>query len=100
MSSTLRIHRGHASHKRVVMLGTRELGRLDNEVNDFEIEPGKHLVELRMGMYHSLPTVFVVAEGQVLELKAVENPDAILPIFQGGAIKLERYEEGSKAGHP
>lgn len=93
MSTTLRIHRGHASPERVVMLGQHALGRLEHEVNDFEIEPGKHVVELRLGMFHSLPTVFVAVDGAVLELKVVENPDAILPILQGGAIKLEPYVE-------
>lgn len=95
MSTTLRIHRGFASPERVVLLGGRELGRLENEVNDYAIEPGKHLIELGLGVYHSLPTVFVARPGEVLEFKAVENPDAILPILLGGAIKLERVEEAA-----
>lgn len=87
---TLRIHRGNASSHRVVMLGKKELGRLEEEVNDFEVPIGSHVVELALGNFHGMPTKFRIHEGEVLEFRAVEDPDAILPIFLSGTIKLKK----------
>ncbi len=90
MAVTLRIHRGYASPERVVLLGKERLGHLDHEVNDFRVSPGRHVLELGVGPYHGLPTSFDAVDGSLLEFKAVEDPDAILPMFLGGAIKLEQ----------
>lgn len=90
MSATLRIHRGLCSKERVLTIGGRAVGTLAEEVNDFDITPGDHVLSLNLGIYHSVPTHVRVTDGTVVEFKAVENPDALLPILQGGFIKLER----------
>lgn len=90
MSATLRIHRGLCSADRVLTIGGKKVGSLSEEVNDFEITPGDHVLSLNLGIYHSVPTHVRVADGTVVEFKAVENPDALLPVLQGGFIKLER----------
>lgn len=93
MAVTLRIHRGYASPERVVLLGTDRLGHLEHEVNDFLVDPGRHVIELGVGPYHGLPTSFEAMDGTLLEFKVVEDPDAILPMFLGGAVKLERVPQ-------
>lgn len=90
MSATLRIHRGFASADRVVMLGSTALGPLSQEVNDFAIPEGRHVVSLKLGRYNSVATGVTVKDGDLVELKTVENPDAILPILQGGFLRLDR----------
>ncbi|MCA0437298.1 MAG: hypothetical protein M9891_06700 [Austwickia sp.] len=89
MSATLRIHRGHASADRILMVGSDELGRLAEAVTTFTVPAGHHVIRLKLGPYHSVATQVEVAEGAVLDLKAVEDPDAILPLVQGGYLKLE-----------
>ncbi len=90
MAVTLRIHRGTASPDRVVLVSKAPVGRLEDEVNEFVIEHGHHVLELQLGRYHGLPTSFTARDGDLLEFKAVEDPDAVLPLILGGAIKLER----------
>lgn len=90
MSATLRIHRGLCSAERVLTIDGKQVGSLAEEVNDFEITPGDHVLSLNLGFYHSVPTHVRVTDNTVIEFKAVENPDALLPILQGGFIKLER----------
>lgn len=90
MAATLRVRRGTASPDRVVMMGDTRLGSLTDEVMEFEIPPGDHVLSLELGRYHSIPTHVVVDDGAVLELQVVQNPDAVLPLVQGGFVRLER----------
>lgn len=88
MSALLRVHRGWASPDRVLMLANTELGPLTGDVNEFTVPAGDHLLSLKLGPYHSLTTSFKVGDGDTLELTVVENPDAILPLAQGGYLRL------------
>lgn len=98
MSAILRIHRGHASPDRILMMGRQELGPLSNEVTDFTVPAGAHVIQLKLGHYHSVATQVDLAEGAVLDLKVVENPDAVLPLLQGGFVKLEKSEPAPETG--
>jgi hypothetical protein len=80
------------------MLGTTELGPLSEQVTEFTVPSGRHLLQLKLGAYHSVVTRFHIDDDAVLDLRVVENPDAILPVLQGGYIKLERVTKGRVHG--
>ncbi|MDO5697910.1 MAG: hypothetical protein Q4G51_08040 [Dermatophilus congolensis] len=90
MSATLRIHRGPASPDRVLLVDGHEMGTLSEEVTDFSVPLGRHLIALKLGIYHSVATSIVVADGQVLDLTVEDNPDAVLPIIQGGFLRFHK----------
>lgn len=92
MSATLRIHRGHGAPQRFVHVGADRLGQLTDPVNDFEIPPGHHVVELKLGAYHSVAAQFDVHEGERVEFDVVDVPDAVLPVLLGGAVRLQRRD--------
>ncbi len=89
MSSTFRIHRGPSSPDRILLVGREEVGPLSDEVTDFTVSAGEHVLSLRLGPYHSVSTKFRIAEGEILELIVADNPDAVVPMVQGGFVKLE-----------
>lgn len=88
MSSTVRIHRGTASPERVFLLGHEAMGRLVDEITDFEVPAGEHVLSLRLGPFHSVATKFRIDEGVVLELRVTDNPSAVAPLVQGGFVRL------------
>ncbi len=90
MSATLRIHRGSGEPGREVYLGRQRLGALTSEVTDFPITPGRHVLELKLGSFHSNPAHFDAREGELIEYDLVDDPDAVLPMLLGRAVKLVR----------
>lgn len=92
MNAVIRVHRGYASPERVFMMESTQLGRLESEVTDFTVPAGHHVFSLKLGHLHSVQTHVELDHGAVLELKAVENPGALLPLAQGGFLRLERVE--------
>lgn len=96
MSATLRIHRGPASPERVLLFDTDELGPLSQEVTDFTVPSGHHLISLKLGRYHSVTTRVVLADGQLLDMTVEENPDAVLPIVQGGYLRFRKDAKDHK----
>ncbi len=90
MSATLRIHRGHGAPERIVFLGRDRIGQLSDPVNDFEVPLGRHVVQLRLGAYHSIAAHFDAHEGDVIEFDVVDDPEAVMPMLLGGAVRLAR----------
>lgn len=89
MSALLRILRGDGSSERVVTLNERVLGPLAQEVNEFEIEPGHHVLNTRLDIYHGNARGINAKDGAVLEYIVRTDPDTPLPIVQGGFVRLD-----------
>lgn len=89
MSAIVRIHRGTSNPERVLLVGREEVGPLSEAITDFPVPAGEHVLSLRLGIYHSVATKFRIREGDVLELIVADNPDAVVPMVQGGFVKLE-----------
>lgn len=85
-SALLRVHRGSASADRVVVYGTTPLGPLRDEVNEFWVAPGHHLVSLKLGFHHSIATWVKLGPGQVLDLTVEDNVQTIAPAIEGGFL--------------
>lgn len=89
MSATIRIHRGPSNPDRVLLVGRAEVARLADEITEVSVPPGEHVLSTRLGIYRGVATKFRVREGDVLELIVADNPDAVVPMIQGGFVKLE-----------
>lgn len=87
-TAVLRVHRGPASPDRVVMYGTTSLGTLTDEITEFTVPPGRHLVSLKLGFHHSVATWVKLAPGQVLDLVVEDNVASIAPMLQGGFLRF------------
>ena len=87
-SAVLRVHRGPASPDRVVVYGTTPLGPLADEITEFRVSPGHHLVSLKLGFHHSVATWVTLRPGQVLDLVVEDNVQAIAPALQGGFLRF------------
>lgn len=74
MSATLRIHRGYASPERVVVLGGKKVGRLSEEIVEFSVEPGEHVLTLRLG-FSEATTRFRAVANDTIEVKVHVQPD-------------------------
>ncbi len=74
MSATLRIHRGYASPERLVVLGGKTVGRLSEEVVEFPVEPGEHVLTLKLGLSEST-TRFRAVANDTVEVKVKVLPD-------------------------
>ncbi len=88
MTAVLRVHRGTAASDLIVEVGRIPLGNLVDAVTEFVIPSGTTIVELKNGWYHSVATRINVPDGGAIELYAVDNPDAVLPMLQGGYHKV------------
>lgn len=99
MSAKLRIHRGPASQERELLLGPHHLGKLTEEVTEFDIPPGRHMVSLALGFEHSVATHIEARDGEVVDLRVEENPEAVLPLVQGGFLRFHR-DEARLSGRP
>lgn len=86
MSATLRIHRGYASPEREVLLGGKKMGQLTDEVVEFPVEPGEHLLTLKLG-FSEATTRFRAAAGDTVEVKVNVHPDPTEP--HDGPVELE-----------
>lgn len=86
MSATLRIHRGYASPQRVVVLGGRKIGQLSEEIVEFPVEPGEHVLTVRLG-YSEATTRFRAMPGDTVEVKVCVKPAAPEP--HDGPVDLE-----------
>lgn len=89
-TAVLRVHRGPASPERVVVYGTTPLGALTEEITEFTVPPGHHLVSLKLGFHHSVATWVTLRPGQVLDLVVEDNVQAIAPMLQGGFLRFHR----------
>lgn len=89
MSALLRILRGDGSSERVVTLNEQVLGPLEHEVNEFVIKCGHHVLNTRLGIYRGNARAINAKDGAVLEYIVLADPDAPLPIVQGGFVRLE-----------
>ena len=87
-TAVLRVHRGSASADRVVVYGTTPLGTLTDEVTQFTVPPGRHLVSLKLGFHHSVATWVTLRPGQVLDLVVEDNVQMIAPMLQGGFLRF------------
>lgn len=99
MPATLRIYRGPASSDRVLLLDAHELGTLREEVTDFQIPVGWHVISLALGHFHSVATRVRFSEGDLVELTVEENEEAILPILQGGFLRFHKERRPSLNAH-
>ena len=88
MTARLRIHRGYAPADAVVMLETGELGPLSGDVSEFDVPAGTHILSLKIGYLSGMPTRITVPPRTVLEMSVIDNPDAVLPMVQGGFVKF------------
>ncbi|MEP7159876.1 MAG: hypothetical protein ABI746_02100 [Dermatophilaceae bacterium] len=90
MSATLRIHRGSGEPGREVYLGRQKLGALTGDATEFPIPTGRHVLELKLGSFHSNPAHFDAHDGELIEYDVVDDPDAVLPMLLGRGVKLVR----------
>lgn len=90
MTATLRIHRGPASPERAIILGDKEVGHLREEVTDIVLDPGTHVVRVRLGIYSSEALRFKARDGDLVEVTVEDNPDAFAPVLQGGFLRIHR----------
>lgn len=95
MTALLRILRGDGSSERVVTLNEKVLGPLAQEVNEFVIDCGHHVLNTRLDIYHGNARAINAKEGAVLEYVVLADPDTPLPLLQGGFVRLEPVGAGA-----
>lgn len=89
-SALLRVHRGPASPDRIVVYGTKPLGPLTDEITEFWVAPGHHLVSLKLGLHHSVATWVKLGPGQVLDLVVEDDVRSLAPTLQAGSVRFHR----------
>ncbi len=70
------------------MIGEQRLGPLTGEITEFTVPAGEHVFNVKLGPYSSIASKWRIADGEVLDLTVVENPDAVAPMVQGEWVKL------------
>ena len=93
MSATVRVHRGNYSPDRYLVMGSKKLGKLTDEVTEFEVPAGEHLFSLTLGFYHSVASWVTLHDGDVVDLIAEDNTEAVAPVLQGGFLRLRKNDE-------
>ena len=88
MSAILRIHRGAASPERSIVIGEKHVGHLTEPITDVEVEPGRHVVRVKMGIYTSEAITITPRDGDIIEVQVEENPNAEAPILQGEFLRI------------
>lgn len=89
MSALLRVHRRQGPASATVVVDGEALGRLDHEVNDFEIRAGSHVVFTKLSAFHGDVHVIRPKRGETLEFEVVPNADDLGAIIGGGFHRLE-----------
>lgn len=89
MTTRLRIHRGDGAAERVVTLNDQVLGPLAEEINDFVIASGHHVLNTRLDIYRGKARTINAKDDEVLEFIVLADSDAVLPVLQGGFVSLE-----------
>lgn len=93
MSATVRVHRGNYSADRYLVMGSKKLGQLTDEITEFTVPPGEHLFSLTLGFYHSVGSWVTLHDGDVVDLVAEDNREAVVPVLQGGFLRLVRSDD-------
>lgn len=82
----------------LLLLDTEELGTLCDEVTEFSVPDGRHLVSLKLSFYDSAATYLAVRDGDVVELSIEANSDA--GTLLGGYLRFRRGRPQPRLAHP